>query len=404
MKITIIHIAQCAGGVDTYLRMLMANMDSNKFRHILICSHDFDEKNYVGIADSIIQIDMCNAISLSKDTAAIKEVRKIIKDISPDIIYCHSSKAGGIGRLAAIGLNIPVIYNPHGWAFCMVGSKLKRIVYLTIEKILAHFTNKIVAISNYERLIAIQHRVEKIENIQTIFNGIDLKSIHYQLEHCNVSRESLGIPEDAYIVGMVGRISKQKAPDTFVRMASEIKQVIPEAWFMIVGDGDEKEDINSLIKSEGLDNCFTITGWVSNPLSYAYLFNQAVLLSRWEGFGLVLAEYMALSKPIIATATNAIPDLITNRVNGILVDVDNYKQAANAVYDIYKDKEMKNRFVDNGEMRVKAFYDISRTAIEHEDMIVKICKRGGVISDHIFLSVVCNKRNSSFSNIWRAAA
>lgn len=371
-KITILHIAQCAGGVDIYLRMLMKNMDKSLFRHALICSYDYTAQNYKDIADLFIQIDMCNFLSFTKDIRAIKKVRQLIKDINPDIIYCHSSKAGGIGRLAAIGLNIPIIYNPHGWAFSIVGSRLKSTIYLALEKLLAHFTTQIVAISNYEKLIAIQHHIVKLNKIQTIFNGIDFKNIQAQLTNFTVTKEQLKIPSNAYIIGMVGRISRQKAPDIFVKMASEIKKEIPEAWFIIVGDGDQRKDIENMIKDKGLINCFTITGWTTYPLSYANLFNQAVLLSRWEGFGLALTEHMALRKPIVATNVNAIPDLITNYVNGMLVNIDDYKQAAVAVCKIYQDKQLRNSIIDNGELRVKAFYDIKRNAIEHEQMILKL--------------------------------
>lgn len=374
-KIIILHIAQCAGGVDIYLRMLMKNMDKNIFRHALICSYNYSAQNYSDITDLFIQIDMCNPLSFLKDFSAIKKVRKLIKEISPDIIYCHSSKAGGIGRLAALGLNIPIIYNPHGWAFSIVGSHLKSTIYLAIEKLLAHFTTQIIAISNYEKLIAIQHHIVKLNKIQTIFNGIDLKGIQTQLTNFNITKEQLKIPSNAYIIGMVGRISKQKAPDTFVKMASEIKKEIPEAWFIIVGDGDQRKDIENMIKDRGLINCFTITGWTSYPLSYASLFNQAVLLSRWEGFGLALTEYMALRKPIVATNVDAIPDQITNYTNGILVNIDDYKQAAIAVCKIYQDKQLRNSIINNGELRVKAFYDMRRTAIEHEQMILKLCNR-----------------------------
>ena len=104
-------------------------------------------------------------------------------------------------------------------------------------------------------------------------------------------------------------------------------------------------------------------------------FNQAVLLSRWEGFGLALTEYMALRKPIVATNVDAIPDQITNYTNGILVNIDDYKQAAIAVCKIYQDKQLRNSIINNGELRVKAFYDMRRTAIEHEQMILKLCNR-----------------------------
>ncbi|MCD8291948.1 MAG: glycosyltransferase, partial [Prevotella sp.] len=293
------------------------------------------------------------------------------------IIYCHSSKAGGIGRIANIGIGVPLVYNPHGWAFSMVNSGIKGQIYLWLERILSLFTTKFITISNYEKLIAVQRHVAKPSRIKTIFNGIDMDAVNRQLSNSYITRRSMGIPNDAYIIGMVGRISAQKAPDTFVKMAAKVKESISNAWFMIVGDGNERNEIEKLIADSGLSNCFTITGWVDNPLAYANLFDISVLLSRWEGFGLVLAEYMKLGKPIVATETNAIPDLITDHENGLLVEVDNHGQAAQAVLEIYDNENLRNNMIQKGEMRVNAFFDIRRTAMEHERLFVNIYERGG---------------------------
>jgi glycosyltransferase involved in cell wall biosynthesis len=128
----------------------------------------------------------------------------------------------------------------------------------------------------------------------------------------------------------------------------------------------------------GIANYLTITGWVDNPLAYANLFDQAVLLSRWEGFGLVLAEFMKLGKPIVATAVDAIPDLITDYENGLLVEMDHPDKVAEAVYNIYRDNQLKNALVENGEMRANALFNVSRVAKEHERLFERLTLKHSV--------------------------
>lgn len=111
---------------------------------------------------------MCNSLSLISDIRAIYLVRGLIKHFQPDIIYCHSSKAGGIGRLANIGTGIPLIYNPHGWAFNMKGSWSKCLVYKWIERFLALFTVKYILISNNEKLSAIRYRIANPNKMKVI--------------------------------------------------------------------------------------------------------------------------------------------------------------------------------------------------------------------------------------------
>lgn len=371
-RIRILHIAQCAGGVDCYLRMLLAHMDKSRFEQILVGSMDYSKEVYEGLVDRFVQIYMCNSLSLGADCRAVIAVRGLIKKLRPNIIYCHSSKAGGIGRIANIGLGVPIVYNPHGWAFNMQGYKLKNYVYLIIEKLLAKLTTKFVAISYYEKLSAIENHVAKEERIKVIFNGVDPEAIKKQLNDCPVTRAMLGIPENAYLIGMVGRISTQKAPDTFIKVAQRLKSVIPNVFFIIVGDGDKRGEVELQITNAGLEDRVIITGWVDNPIAYSALFDQAVLLSRWEGFGLVLAEYMELGKPIVATEVNAIPDLITDHENGLLVDVDNDKQAVVAIMEIYVNLELKQKLINSSMMRVRSFFYVKRVASEHERLFLKI--------------------------------
>lgn len=111
-KIKILHVAQAAGGVDRYIRMLLKYLDKEKFENILVCSQDFNREDYDGLVDSFEQIEMNRAIGVS-DLNSIKEVRRLIKKYNPDIVYAHSSKAGAIARVADIGLKNHCVYNPH---------------------------------------------------------------------------------------------------------------------------------------------------------------------------------------------------------------------------------------------------------------------------------------------------
>ena len=171
------------------------------------------------------------------------------------------------------------------------------------------------------------------------------------------SREELGIPDDAFVVGTIGRLTTQKAPDVFVKMAVVIKKSISNAFFIMVGDdigdGHFRGEIEKQIKDVGLVGNFLITGWVDDPLDYEGLFDIAVLLSRWEGFGLVLPEYMFMGKPIVATKADAIPYVIGDA--GLLVDIDDYKQAAESVIKLYEDKELRCQVINLERKRIELF-------------------------------------------------
>lgn len=363
-KIKVLHVAQSAGGVDRYLQMLLKYVDKDKFENIVVFSQDFRREDYEAIASSYEQVEMQRAIGKCDLKAAIK-IRKLIRKYKPDIVYAHSSKAGAVTRIAEIGIRNHCIYNPHGWAFNMLGSKKKQFLHRVIERVAAPFCEKIVCISEAEKETALKNRICIVHKLQVIFNGIDIEAYEHG-KHGEVSKADLGIPVDAFVVGMVGRMSPQKAPDVFVKAAALIKKDIPSAHFIIVGNGPQEEEIKKYATQNGLKDCLHITGWVDNPLSYVELFNTAVLLSRWEGFGLALPEYMMVGKPIVASRVDAIPDIIRHSENGLLVEPDNEYEAYEAIMRLYKNPMLREKLIKQGKEEVRRRFDAKRVAKEHE--------------------------------------
>lgn len=197
-KIKILHVAQAAGGVDRYIRMLLKYLDKEKFENILVCSQDFREKDYKNLVDFFEQVKMDRAIG-SNDLKAIGEVRRLIKRYNPDIVYAHSSKAGAIARVADIGLKNHCLYNPHGWAFNMRCSAKKEAMYTAIEKIAAPFCDKIICISDAEKQSALDKKICREDKLQVIFNGVDIEAYENGI-HGTVKRKDLNGAEMAVTV------------------------------------------------------------------------------------------------------------------------------------------------------------------------------------------------------------
>lgn len=369
-KIRILHVAQAAGGVDRYIRMLLKYLDKEKFENILVCSQDFCEENYNGLVNYFEQIEMRRDIG-GNDLKAIKAVRNLIKKYNPDIVYAHSSKAGAIARVADIGIKNYCVYNPHGWAFNMKCSLKKKAMYTIIEKVAALFCDKIICISDAEKQSAMEKKICREEKLQVIFNGVDIEAYENGM-HDTVTRKDLDIPKDAFVVGMVGRMSPQKAPDIFIKMAKQVKNKVSNAHFIIVGNGNEEAEIRKYAKDNGFLDSLCITGWVDNPMSYVELFDVACLLSRWEGFGLALPEYMMAGKPIVASRVDAIPNIIRDEENGLLVDVDDFVGASESVLRIYRDDGLKKRMVAQGMKDVHNRFNARRVSEEHEKLFENI--------------------------------
>ena len=382
-KVRVLHIAEAPGGVERYLVALLTKLKQNysdQLEHILVCSDSFDAGKFEEIVSKVEHVgDMHHAIDAKFDFRSIMAVRNLIKKYKPDIVYCHSSKAGAIGRMANVGLrnrrgerNV-CLYNAHGWAFNMKGASKSLIrSYVMIEKMLAPITDSIVCISEFEKNTALSHGICDPSKLNVIYNGIDLDEEN--MAH-TLPPDMQGIPEDAFVVGMVGRLATQKAPDIFVKAASVIKKRIPEAFFVIVGDGLNRNDTERLVREYGLMDSFLITGWVDDPFNYICNFDVAMLMSRWEGFGLVLPEYMLTRKPIVAANVDAIPEIIQDGYNGLLVEREDFYGAAEAVIKLRDDEELRSYLVGNGLKVVKERFNVERTAREHRDLFLRLAGR-----------------------------
>lgn len=376
MRNKIMFISQSNGGVARYLQMFFKYIDKKKYTVILVYPIEYmHEKNkFEKLVDHIEFVDMYREINVIKDLKSCIAISEVIKKYNPDLIYLNSSKAGALGRIANLRYRKPVIYNPHGWAFNMKTSYLKRKVYVFIERLLSKYTDYIIAISNKEKESAVINNIADDDKIKVIFNGIDINEYDNNLELQKDWRVKLNIPEEAIVIGMVGRISDQKAPDIFIKSAYEIKKIIPNVYFIIVGDGEKLEEIKELINRFGLEKDVLITGWIDNTFNYINSFDISMLLSRWEGFGLVLAEYMVCKKPIIATKIDAIPDLIENNVNGLLIEVDSVEECVRATINIINNEVLKDNLIFNSDNIVRKRFDVKRVVKEHDYLFSNLLK------------------------------
>lgn len=351
---SILHIAECAGGVERYLQMLLPRMKACGFTQYFICSNNYKAELYQGMVDGVTQMDLRQTFSPLQVVKKVAAIRSVIRQKHPDVIYCHSSFAGGLGRLASIGLSCKVVYNPHGWGF-MCSKRGKQWVFLLMERLLASFTNKIVCISNAEKEVAREKHIGHEKQFEVIHNGVDIERIKAITP---ILRSELGIDTNTFVVGMVARITPLKDPMTFIKAAELVSKKIKNAVFIIVGDGEDKEYIKGYARQHNIN--LLVTGWTDNPHAYTKIFDVGLLLSRWwEGFGFAVAEYMAAGKNVIATRTGGIPELINDNEDALLVAPESPQQVSEKILWLY------HHPIEAASMRKKALEKSKKFSIDN---------------------------------------
>lgn len=355
----IIHICQSnIGGTTEYIYLLLKNMDKNKYENILICPSSGNiQKRISKLGIRIYVLDMIREISILKDLKDIIKIRKIIKKEQPDFLLLHSSKAGALGRIARLGIkNLKVLYNPHGWSFNIEGSSGKKFFYGVIEKFLSFFAEVIINISKDEYETAIKRKISR-EKMIIIKNGIEIEKYKE-----NKKEQFL----DKYVIGFVGRLSEQKNPLFLIEIAKELLNKKEENFlFYIVGDGELREEFEKKIKKNNLENYFFLKGWSEKVEEEIKNFDITLMVSKWEGFGLVVCEYMAARKPVVAVKVGGVKDIIENEKNGILIKEYNSQKFAENIIRIKNNTNLKEQLINKAFIDVKNNFSIDRLIKEY---------------------------------------
>ena len=368
-KKKILHIAQSAGGVENYLHMLLAHMPKEKYDNILVVSEDYrkNEYKFKDLVSKIQYVPMKRDIDLKSIIISVKQVKKILKETKPDIVYMHSSMAGGVGRIATLfNKKVKKIYNAHGWYFnAQIGNK-KRKFYEILERLLAINTDMIVNISQSEYESAMKRKIAKPEKMCIIDNGIDFEKFKSCEKYRIATRKKLGIKDDDIVIGAVGRLAEQKDPMTLIKAFSRVHNNYSNTKLIFVGAGDLEEDIVSYAKKNNLEQNIIITGWIEDVEKYIPAFDIASLTSKWEGFGLVIIEYMACKKPIVATRVGGIENIIDSDEKGYLIEIEDDEELSDKICDYIKNKELVEQMTQNNFEYARQRFNIEQVVEKHK--------------------------------------
>lgn len=284
----------------------------------------------------------------------IKNLKKTIKEASPEIIHTHGTKAALYTKLAIItSKNKPkFFYTIHGFhIFHKKGLKAK--FFLLIEKITnGLLVDKIICVG--ENDFNILKNITKNKNsVNLIKNGINenKKNINTEIEkiksNCN------------YLIGTISRLHYQKDIETLIQSANEIKD---NTTIVIIGSGPEEKKLKQLTQKLNLQNKIIFLGNIENASSLIHYFDAFVLSTKWEGLPLVILEAMLSKIPVIGSSVHGVKELIEENKTGFLFKQGDYKELAKKINHILENK-------NNLEYITNTAYNMVKNQYSEEEMI-----------------------------------
>lgn len=328
----------------------------------------------LGIKPTLIA-EMQRDIGIKNDRAAYQKIKKIIKEYKPDIIHTHASKAGAIGRSAGIAYGkAKMVHTFHGHVFHSYFGSVKTNIYKNIERALALKTDKIIAISERQKLeLTKRYRICSSDKVVVIPLGFDLDRFHInQEEKRKRFREEYNINDDEIAIGIVGRLVPIKNHQLFIKSIKNIsEQTNKKIRAFIVGDGSERENLKTFTKSQGLSllngdfdgkNKATVhfTSWLKEVDKVNAGMDIIALSSFNEGTPVSLIEAQASCKPIISTKVGGISNIVLPNETALLVENNNEKQFTDSLLKLVSDDSLREHMGKSGWNFVKEQFHYKR--------------------------------------------
>lgn len=271
--------------------------------------------------------EMGREISLRHDIVALFKLIALMRREKPDIIHTHTAKAGTLGRTAALvglfGRRKRIYHTFHGHVFHGYFSPRKTRVFIRIEQILGRYTDRLIAVSERTKEDLVAYKIAPADKITVVPLGLDLDPFTVCERYRGELRRELQLPEDAVLIGLVARLVPIKGIHDFLEAAACVAAGYPQAVFLIVGDGEMRQELEEHARALGLQERVLFLGYRKDlPRIYADL-DIVALSSLNEGLPVSLIEAMASECVVVSTSVGGVPNLIQDGETGFLVPPQN---------------------------------------------------------------------------------
>lgn len=314
-----------------------------------------DETRRRGIS-LILKSSLVREINPIKDCLGFLQLYHHIRNNRYQLVHTHSSKAGILGRWAAWLAGTPlIVHTVHGWGHHDRQSPLVRQFYILLEKLTLPITDKLITVSPRDIEKGLQVGIGKPDDYTVIRSGVELDRFGHPQKPPEQMRQSLNIPLDVPLVGTVARLSPQKAPLDFIQTCATIAQQNSDVWFVLVGDGPLRPDVEAKVVELGLADRLVLTGLRRDVPELMAMFDIFVLTSLWEGLPRVLPQAMATGLPIVATAVDGTAEAVIHGENGYLVPPNQPDELANYVLRLLCNSELAQQMGQAGRTQAVQF-------------------------------------------------
>jgi glycosyltransferase involved in cell wall biosynthesis len=365
------------GGAQVHVRDLAASMLRKGHEPIVLAGGSgpyTDALHAAGVKTFTVK-HLVAAIRPHKDAVALAELWMILRQLRPDLISTHSSKAGVLGRLAARALRIPVVFTAHGWSFTPGIPSRQAMLYRGMERLVAPLASRIITVSEFDRELALDSHLAPPERVVTVHNGMP-----------DISPALRADPGRSPVrLVMTARFESQKDHSTLLQALAGLDG----AWQLdLIGDGPLLPQIQSLADELGLKDRVRFWGQRMDVEQLLAAAQVALLITNWEGFPRSILEAMRAGLPVVASRVGGIAESVQDGETGFLVDRGDIEGLRRRLIEILNDAGLRARMGRSGreryECQFRLEHTMEKTMAVYQDLIADPdVRRGSERSDRI---------------------
>jgi glycosyltransferase involved in cell wall biosynthesis len=287
---------------------------------------------------------------------ALRGIEVLLRADPPDIVHTHSAKAGVLGRIAAHRVGAArIVHTYHGFPFHEFQSASRRNSYVAIERRLGRITDMAIGVGSATASEAVRRRLIAPERIRTIGVAVDESAPRLTINSRAAARAVLGIPQGVKVVGCVGRICYQKAPEHFVDALAQLAR--PDVLGLWIGDGPLGSEMRRQVDALDGNPRILFVGERADVPTLLPALDVFALPSRYEGLPVAVVEAMMCGVPVVATAVNAMADAVIPGRTGVLVPPQRPDLLAGAIAYLLDHPDVAEQFARAGRAHLLGQHD-----------------------------------------------
>lgn len=357
------------GGAQKYVADLAINLNKSQFGAIVAAGGNQTDPLFLNLQKNQVKYYclkyVIRAINPIYDFLGFWEIFNLIKKEKPDVVHLNSSKVEILGSIATKLLGIKkIIFTAHGYVFNEPMADLKRKFYIFLEKFSSKFIDKIICVSEFDKQTGLKNKIAPENKYVIIHNAINLNNYNF-LDNQEARQKLQEITkidfQDKKIIGTIANLYKTKGLEYFIDAAKIVNR--GDVIYMVIGEGDERNNLKLRIKDSELTNFFLV-GNIPEAANYLKGFDIFVLPSVKEGFPYTVLEAMAANVPVITTGVGALPEIIKNNENGILIEPKNPQILADKIKLLLSDQGLYQKIENNTNINQDNFNEFLQQTTE----------------------------------------